>query len=142
MDTMTNILMKLYLKNWKIPLAQLGGQILRLITSRGRHLTTLKVSDLFKVNMNMLNIFWANTVKFFNYILDTCQNLGDNSAKDIVQIIVQDSWLSSYPTGSTINPIMLVFDFTVLYFTSTIILHSIQISKLKIPELENSFRQE
>ena len=82
MDTMTNFLMKLYLKNWKIPLAQLGGQILRLITSRGRHLTTLKVSDLFKVNMNMLNIFWANTVKFFNYILDTCQNLGDNSAKE------------------------------------------------------------
>ena len=64
---------------------------MRLITSRGRHLTTLKVSDLFKVNMNMLNIFWANTVKFFNYILDTCQNLGDNSAKDIVQIIVHDS---------------------------------------------------
>ena len=39
----------------------------------------------------MLNIFWANTVKFFNYILDTCQNSGDNSAKeckDTVQIIV------------------------------------------------------
>ena len=86
MITMTNILMKLYLKNSKIPWAQLGGQILRLITSRGRHLTTLKVFDLFKVNMNMLNIFWANTVKFFNYILDTCQNLGDNSAKDIARL--------------------------------------------------------
>lgn len=39
----------------------------------------------------MLNIFWANTVKFFNLILDTCQNSGDNSArsaKDIVQITV------------------------------------------------------
>ena len=82
MDTMTNFLMKFYWKNSKIPLAQLGGQILRLIASRERHFTTLKVSDLFKVNMNMLNIFWANTVKFFNYILDTCQNFGDNSAEE------------------------------------------------------------
>ena len=61
---------------------------MRLITSRERHFTTLKVADLFKVNMNMLNIFWANTVKFFNHVLDACQNLGDNSAKDTVPLIV------------------------------------------------------
>ena len=35
----------------------------------------------------MLNIFWANTVKFFYHVLDACQNLGDNSAKDTVPLI-------------------------------------------------------